>query len=160
MSGKTPAHLFCYVGPSWGGRGKSFYPRPSVPRLRRKSIVAPPLLAKPVPRGAGVLHEINFYQNSTHHLIPKAPLQRLIREIAATESEVSCSPGLSLIILTVSCQRDIRFSPQSLHALQEAAEAYLVKLLRESTILADHAGRITLRYTDMRLLLRLRELGN
>lgn len=98
MSGKTPAHLFCYVGPSWGGRGKSFYPRPSVPRLRRKSIVAPPLLAKPVPRGAGVLHEINFYQNSTHHLIPKAPLQRLIREIAATESEVSCSPGLSYII--------------------------------------------------------------
>ena len=53
------------------------------------------------------------FQRSTHQLIPKLPFSRLVREITARL--IDESP---------------RWQRRAVEALQEAAEAYLVRLLR------------------------------
>ena len=41
-------------------------------------------------------------------------------------------------------------------ALQEATEAYLVTLLKESNLCAEHAKRVTIMPKDVQLALRIR----
>lgn len=59
---------------------------------------------------AGALREIMRYQKTTELLIPRAPFQRLVREIT---QEI---PG----------GREMRFQASAIAALQEAAEAALI----------------------------------
>lgn len=59
--------------------------------------------------GTVALREIRKYQKSTELLIRKAPFQRLVREIAQ------------------DFKNDLRFQSTAVLALQEAAEAYLVR---------------------------------
>jgi histone H3/H4 len=60
---------------------------------------------------ATALREIRRYQKSTDLIIPKLPFQRLVREIAQQ----------------VSFKEDMRWQKSAILALQEAAEAFLVK---------------------------------
>ena len=64
--------------------------------------------------GTVALREIKRYQKSLNMLIPRAPFQRLVRSIATSHDP------------------DLRFQSQSLQALQEAAEAYVVSLFEDT----------------------------
>ena len=88
--------------------------------------------------GTIALREIRRYQKSTDLLIRKLPFQRLVREIA------------------MSVRGDVRFSPASLLALQEASEAYLVGLFEDTNFCALHAKRVTIMPKDIQLARRIR----
>lgn len=88
--------------------------------------------------GTVALRDIRRYQKSTSLLMPRAPFQRLVREICA---------GLDA---------DLRFQSQALQALQEASEAYITGLLEDANLCALHAKRVTLMRQDMLLARRIR----
>jgi histone H3 len=88
--------------------------------------------------GTQALREIRRYQKSVDTLVPKMPLRRLIREVAAPYKE------------------DLRFSRTSMEALQEASEAYLVELFTDANNCAIQHGRVTIEPHDMRLALAMR----
>ncbi|KAJ0976796.1 hypothetical protein J5N97_012270 [Dioscorea zingiberensis] len=89
--------------------------------------------------GTVALREIRKYQKSTELLIRKLPFQRLVREIAQ------------------DFKTDLRFQSSAVAALQEAAEAYLVRsLLRTPNLCAIHAKRVTIMPKDIQLARRIR----
>jgi histone H3 len=51
---------------------------------------------------------------------------------------------------------DLRFQTTALHALQEAAEAYLVGLFEDTNLCAVHAKRVTIMPKDIQLARRIR----
>ena len=72
--------------------------------------------------GTVALREIRKYQKSTELLIRKLPFQRLVREIAQ------------------DFKADLRFQSVAILALQEAAEAYLVRAARRTSGWGERAG--------------------
>ena len=88
--------------------------------------------------GTVALKEIRRYQKSTELLIRKMPFQRLVREIAQ------------------DFKTDLRFQSSAIIALQEAAEAYLVRLFEDANFCAIHAKRITISPKDIQLAQRIR----
>src|SRR5438270_13192239 len=94
--------------------------------------------------GTVALREIRTYQRSTELLIKKLPFQRLVREVAQ------------------EFRQDLRFQTDSIRALQEAAEAYLITLFEDSNVCAIHAKRVTIQPKDIQLARRLRgeRVGN
>ena len=88
--------------------------------------------------GTVALREIRHYQNSTHLIIPWAPFQRLVREIADT--------------IAIG----YRFQAMCFFALQEAAEAHIVRLFEDAQLCAISARRITITSKDLALLRRIR----
>ena len=88
--------------------------------------------------GTVALREIRKYQKSTDLLIRRTPFQRLVRELAQ------------------DYRADIRFQASALMALQEASEAYLVKLFEDSNLCAIHAKRVTIMPKDIQLSRRIR----
>ena len=94
-----------------------------------------PKMHKP---GMVALREIQRHQISTDLLIQKTPFQRLVREIGQ------------------NFMSDIKFQPQALIALQEATEAYIISLLKDTNEIAIHAKRVTIMPKDMTIALRLR----
>ncbi len=91
--------------------------------------------------GTVALREIRFYQRSTDLLIRRAPFQKLVRELAQSYGEHST---------------EWRFQTSALHALQEAAEAYIISLFEDANLCALHAKRVTLMPKDMQLARRIR----
>ena len=89
--------------------------------------------------GTVALREIWHYQKLTELLIRKLPFQRLVREIAQDLGKMS-----------------IHFQSGAIIALQEAAEAYLVGLLKDSNLCAIHAKRVTIMPKDIQLVHRIR----
>ena len=89
--------------------------------------------------GTGALREIKRYQKQLTNLLPRAPFQRLVREIAG-----NCGAG------------DMKFQSQALVALQEAAEAYIVGVFEDTNLCAIHAKRMTVQVKDMQLARRIR----
>ena len=83
------------------------------------------------------LNPVHRYQKSTELLIRKLPFQRLVREIA----QVS--------------RPDLRFQSAAVMALQEASEAYLVRLFEDTNLCAIHAKRVTIMPKDMQLARRI-----
>ena len=71
-------------------------------------------------------------------LIKKLPFQRLVREIAA------------------NLRPDLWFQSSALLALQEATEAYLVKLFEDMNLCTIHAKRVTIMPKDIQLARRIR----
>ena len=92
--------------------------------------------------GTVALREIRKYQTSTELLMRKAPFQRLVREITQD-------------IFTNG--RDLRFQAAAIMALQEAAEAYIVRLFENGMLCAIHSKRVTLMPRDLHLVRRIRE---
>ena len=112
-----------------------------VTKPARKSTPAAPQGVKKPHRyrpGTVALREIRRYQKSTELLIRKAPFNRLVREIAQ------------------DFKTDLRFQSAAIMALQEASEAYLVRLLEDSNLCAIHARRVTITPRDIQLARRLR----
>ena len=88
--------------------------------------------------GRLALQEIRHYQKRTNLLIRKLPFQQLIRELAQ------------------QFKVDVRFRSSALMALQEAAEAYLVRLFEDTNLCAIHAKRVTIMPKDIQLARRIR----
>ena len=88
--------------------------------------------------GCLALQEIGHYQKCTNLLIRKLPFQRLIRELAQ------------------KFKVDVRFRSSALMALQEAAEAYLIRLFEDTNLCAIHAKRVTIMPKDIQLARRIR----
>ena len=88
--------------------------------------------------GTVALREIRRYQKSTELLIRKLPFSRLVREVAQ------------------DFKTDLRFQPQAMGALQEAAEAYLVGLFEDTNLCAIHAKRVTIMPKDIQLARQIR----
>ena len=88
--------------------------------------------------GTVALKDIRHYQGSTALLIRKLPFQRVVREIAQ------------------DFKTDLRFQSAAILCLQEAAEAYLVKLFDDANLCAIHARRVTIMPKDILLARRIR----
>ena len=84
------------------------------------------------------LREIRRYQKSTELLVRKLPFQRLVREIAQ------------------DIKADLRFASNSILALQEASEAYLVGIFEDTNLCCIHAKRVTIMPRDIQLARRIR----
>ena len=88
--------------------------------------------------GTVALKDIRHFQGSTVLLIRRLPFQRLVREIAQ------------------DFKTDLRFQSAAILCLQEAAEAYLVKLFDDTNLCAIHARRVTIMPKDIQLARRIR----
>ena len=88
--------------------------------------------------GTMALKDIRHFQGSTALLIRKLPFQRLVREIAQ------------------DYKTDLRFQSAAILCLQEAAEAYLVRLFDDANLCAIHARRVTIMPKDILLARRIR----
>lgn len=120
---------------------RSRTPAPSVPGNygRGKEITH---LVKIKPRNTKstkiALREIKRLQNSYENLIPRAAFHRVVREI---------TQGIG--------EQEYRYQVAALEALQEAAEAYIVRVLENSYLCTLHSGRVTLFVKDVQLFLRI-----
>ena len=85
------------------------------------------------------LKEIRRFQKTTDLLIRKMPFARLVREIS---NELSPEP--------------LRYNAESLLALQEATEDFLVHLFDDCNLCAIHAKRVTIMPKDLQLARRIR----
>ncbi|EFC38803.1 histone H3 [Naegleria gruberi] len=88
--------------------------------------------------GTVALREIRKYQKSTELLIKKKPFCRLVREVAQ------------------DYKSDVRFQANSLLALQEAAEAFIIDIFEDTNLCAIHSKRVTILLKDMQLALRVK----
>ena len=87
--------------------------------------------------GTAALCDIRHFQKSTALLIRKLPFQRLVREIAQ------------------DYKTDLRFQSAAILCLQEAAEAYLISLFKDTNLCAIHAKRVTIMPRDIQLARRI-----
>ena len=88
--------------------------------------------------GTVALQDIHHFQKTSALLIRKSPFQRLVREIAQ------------------DFKTDLRFQSAAILCLQEAAEAYLVRLFDDANLCAIHARRVTIMPKDILLARRIR----
>ena len=109
--------------------------------LKRKQAKRKPLTDKPhrYRPGTVALREIRRYQKSSELLIRKLPFSRFVREIAQN-----------------MFKNTYRMQANALLAMQEAAEAYLVRLFEDSNLCAIHAKRVTILPKDIQLARRIR----
>jgi histone H3 len=89
--------------------------------------------------GTVALREIRRYQKGTELLLRKIPFARLIREIAQ------------------DFHSDLRWTVGALLGLQEAAETFIVAMFEVTNLAAIHCRRVTIKHTDMQLVLKVRE---
>ena len=108
-----------------------------VPQLGPRGGVKKPHRYRP---GTVALREIRRFQKSTDLLIRKAPFQRLVREITQKLFPNS----------------ELRFQSLSVLALQEASEAYMIRMFEDTNLAALHAKRVTIMPRDILLARRLR----
>nr|XP_038043914.1 histone H3-like centromeric protein A [Anas platyrhynchos] len=114
-------------------------PRPSPRRPRAPS---PPRRRRRYRPGQLALREIRKYQSTTNLLLRRQPFCRVVREIC----------------LLFTRGVDYQWQAMALLALQEAAEAFLVRLLEDAYLCSLHARRVTLYPKDLQLARRLRGL--
>ncbi len=91
--------------------------------------------------GTVALCKICCYQKSTDLLIRKLPFQRLVCDIAQSFTIRGEVP---------------RFQSTAVLALQEASEAFLVGVFKDTNLCTIHAKRVTIMNRDMQLALRIR----
>jgi histone H3 len=90
--------------------------------------------------GTVALREIKAEQKTHNLKIPKAVMQRLVREITRDYAKDG---------------GDVRVTREAFFAIQEAAEAYLTNVMERTQRLAIHAKRITIMPVDMQLAVDL-----
>ncbi len=93
--------------------------------------------------GTVALREIRRYQRTTELLIRKCPFARLVREIIQD-------------IQLGNPNAVVRFQSSALMALQEATEAYVIRLFEDAHLCALHAKRVTVMFNDIKLAMRIR----
>ena len=87
--------------------------------------------------GTVALQDIHHFQKTSVLLIWKLPFQRLVKEIAQ------------------DYKTDLRFQLVVILCLQEAAEAYLVRLFDDANLCAIHTRRVTIMPKDILLARRI-----
>ena len=87
--------------------------------------------------GTVALQDIRHFQKTSALLIRKLAFQRLVREIAQ------------------DFKTDLRFQSAAILCLQEAVEAYLVRLFDDANLCAIHARRVTIMPKDILLSRRI-----
>ena len=87
--------------------------------------------------GTAALKDIRHFQKTTVLLIRRLPFQRLVREIAQ------------------DFKTDLRFQSVAILCLQEAVEAYLVRLFDDANLCAIHSRRVTIMPKDIQLARRI-----
>ena len=92
--------------------------------------------------GTVALRQIRKYQKTTNLLIQKLPFQMLVREV----------------VHSLYPMETFRFQSTALLALQEAAEAYLVRMFTQVNDLAIHGNRVTIQPRDIHIWGRMRSL--
>merc|ERR1712226_1254857 len=92
----------------------------------------------PYQAGTLILREIQKYQLSTDSLICKRTFMRIIKEIGR---RISGEP--------------IRFTTESLFALQEATEDFIVRMFENCNLCAIHGRRVTILPKDLYLTRRI-----
>jgi len=90
-------------------------------------------------RGAVAFREVQDLQDSTHLVVPKAPMKRLVEEIIQQDFK-----------------KQLRTAQQAGDATHTIAESYMTDLLNSIDSCASHSGRKTIRPKDLKLALRLR----
>ncbi|KAF4100065.1 histone H3-like centromeric protein A [Onychostoma macrolepis] len=123
-------------------------PRPTPATASRTRRTSGPSEASPRKKhrfrpGTRALMEIRKYQKSTDLLLRKAPFSRLVREVCQTFS-----------------REHMMWQGYALMALQEAAEAFMVRLFSDANLCAIHAKRVTLFPRDIQLARRIRGVEN
>ena len=93
---------------------------PSAPVKRRPHKYRP---------GTKALREIRYEQSQTDLKIPRACFKRLVYDILKEECK------------TRAYQHDVSLKSKAIDALQEASEAYLVKIFQDAQIFAIHGNR-------------------
>ena len=88
--------------------------------------------------GTLALCEIRHYQKRTNLLIKKVLFARLVKEIMQ------------------DFKQDLRFQSSAIGALQEVAEAYLIRLFEYTNLCAIHMKRVTIMPKDIQLARRIR----
>ena len=88
--------------------------------------------------GTVALREIRRYQKNTKLLMRKLPFQCLVRKII------------------FEYKQDYWLAAAAVAALQEATEAYLVGLFKDTNLCAIHAKRVTIMPKDIQLAQRIR----
>ena len=83
--------------------------------------------------GTAALKDIRHFQKTTALLIRRLPFQRVVREI------------------TQDFKTGLRFQSAAILCLQEATEAYLVRLFDDANVCAIHARRVTIMPKDIQL---------
>ncbi|OQR95352.1 hypothetical protein THRCLA_07948 [Thraustotheca clavata] len=113
-------------------------------RKPQKTARVPPAQAAPKKKrrykpGERTLVEIRRYQRSTELLLRRLPFARLVREIQLNYATTQ-----------------FRWQAEALLALQEAAEAHLVRVFEDANLCAIHAKRVTIMVKDIQLARRIR----
>ncbi|CAM4564602.1 unnamed protein product [Lepidochelys kempii] len=126
--------------PPQGRRPPAPLPPPARAAPPRAAAARPVRLRRRYRPGQRALLEIRKFQKSTNLLISKLPFSRVVREIC----------------LMYTRGVDFRWQAMALLALQEAAEAFLVRLLEDSYLCSIHAKRVTLFPKDIQLARRIR----
>ncbi|XP_062290937.1 uncharacterized protein LOC133995524 [Scomber scombrus] len=93
--------------------------------------------------GTKALMEIRKYQKSTELLLRKGPFARLVREVCQSITDETR-----------------RWQVYALMALQEASEAFLVRLFADANLCAIHAKRVTIFPRDIQLARRIRGIDS
>ena len=89
-------------------------------------------------QGTSILREIRKAQKAVGFAIPKAPFQRVVKEI--------CD----------SWHLGFRWNRTAILSLKEMAEDYLEKFFEDAMLVATHAHRVTLMAKDFNTLARVR----
>ncbi|XP_023665408.1 histone H3-like centromeric protein A [Paramormyrops kingsleyae] len=116
---------------------------PSTSAVRTSAAGSPERKRKRFRPGTRALMEIRKFQKSTDLLLRKAPFSRVVREVCQTFSKLH-----------------LRWEGLALLALQEASEAFLVRLFSDANLCAIHAKRVTLFPRDIQLARRIRGVEN
>ncbi|XP_069737496.1 histone H3-like centromeric protein A [Phaenicophaeus curvirostris] len=136
-----------------------------MPRRKPAPRRRPPSPPPPTPRrrrrfrpGTRALQEIRKYQGSSQLLLRPGPFSRLVRDNCppAIAPPLSPCPQVREICLLFTRGVDFQWQRMALVALQEAAEAFLVRLLEDAYLCSLHARRVTLYPKDIQLARRLR----
>lgn len=125
-------------------------PRKAIPKTKVLEIKAPAHRARP---GSIALREIRHYQSKSCLVLRRAPFQRLVRSILEDFSDHIQNEGN--LLDTKDGQQNFRMTRDALLALQEATEAFMVRMMDSAHQLAHHAKRKTLFVRDLQLLERL-----
>lgn len=92
--------------------------------------------------GEKVRRDIRHFQKSTELLINKGPFRREVRDIGYL------------------FKTDLRFAESAMNAIQEAAEAFLVRLFEDTALCAKHRNAITITIKDLKLARRISNADN
>jgi histone H3/H4 len=96
--------------------------------------------------GTAALSEIRVAQKETRLIIAKASFKRLVKETV----EIVFDKGLKRkLIGNVFPTGNFRFNPDALEAIQEDAEFYLIKIMKESLLNCIHGNRVTVNAKDV-----------